>query len=331
MFRKFVCAGAVLASSLVFASSARADYVTFDPDGPGGIAPFAINLLDPAPGNVLTIGAGGASAPAPGKNVEALFQANISAADDTAIPGISWGNGQGGVFYTVVAGIPATIDSITPIGGAGNSVVQFDITGGTPVAPNANNFFYIYETTSAAQVTGNDLSGNCFTCGTLVLSGVFIDDASFTNSFTTNIPNSGGALDQFGDNNYPGTTSIAGTGGLNAHIKVTYADPLHFSNILGTQLDLITAQTQSNAPFTNADPSACFSRTGLASCTYGGAGTANVGPVNGEGFDVQLESDASFGFRVIQAQVPEPATLTLLGLGLAGAAARRRRARKIEA
>jgi len=329
-----------MASSLVFASAARADYVTFDPDGPGGIAPFAINLLDPAPGNVLTIGAGGASAPAPGKTVEALFQANISTADDTAIPGTSWANGQGGVYYTVVAGIPATIDSITLIGGGPNSVVQFDITGGTPVAPTANNFFYIYETTSAAQVTNNDLSGNCFTCGTLVLSGVFIDDNNFTNSFTTNIANSGKPLDGFGTDNYstnpsdplaPTITSIAGTGGLNAHIQVTYADPLHFSNIVGTQLDLITAQTQSNAPFTNADPSACFSRTGLASCTYGGAGTGNVGPVNGEGFDVQLESDASFGFRVIQAQVPEPATLTLLGLGLAGAAARRRRARKIEA
>jgi len=320
-----------MAASLVFASSARADYVTFDPDGPGGLAPIQINLLDPAPGNVLSIGAGGASNPTVGSSVEALFQANISVADDTAVSGVSWSSGQGGVYYTVVAGIPATIESITPIGALGNSVVQFDISGGTPAAPTANNFFYIYETTNPALLTNNDLNGTCFTCGTLVLSGVFIDDNSFSNSFTTNIPNSGGALDQFGVDNYSGVTSIAGTGGLNAHIQVTYADPLYFTNVLGTRLDLITAQTQSNAPFTNADPSGCFSRNGITSCNYGGAGDANVGTVNGEGLDVILESDASFGFRVIQAQVPEPATLTLLGLGLAGAAARRRRARKIEA
>jgi len=336
MFRK-VLVGSLFSLLSVGALPASAATITFDPTGGGG--GFTIDIFDWKPGNEITLNSGGATPQTIGQDVQSLFQANLGIADNSGTAITEYTNGNGGVFFTLVAGIPEEISSLSA--SATSQTIGFDLLGGTPVAPNADNYFYIYADTNSTNINNggvpNDRSGVCFTCGTLILSGVFIDDAVFNNTFTvdTTIAPPGPPLDGFNNpgNNYPGITSLVGTGGLTANVQVISANAGYFPGLTAGSTVFFNNQSQNNTPYNQVDPSACFSRNGLTAIVNcgvagatAGAGGAGVGAINGEGLDTMLQSDASTSFNT--AAVPEPATLALFGTGLLAVVLHRRRQNK---
>ena len=94
-----------------------------------------------------------------------------------------------------------------------------------------------------------------------------------------------------------------------------YPTGLKLGDVLSIYLD-----TQANDPFTQANPSALFTK-GDGSTVVG---APSVGPINGvTGPNFLLQSDGTSNF-----QVPEPTSMALAGLALAGVGLTRRRASK---
>jgi hypothetical protein len=287
------------------ATTAQASDILFNPAGTGSSGALTIDVLDPGPGNSLSEGLNASSKA--GATGTLLFQANLDGA--LLGGGTVFSNGTGGHFFTFAASFGETLTTNT---GGSHPTLVFGPTTGT-----TNGTFDIY----AQTAKGNDLAGTGFTStGTLILSGTLLNNAGFFGNFTANTANSG-ALDQFGSNNYSGVNSIDGTGGFQAQIEITSANAGYFPGLVPGDV-LIFATTDQNLPFVSVDPSACFSADAVTTSCTGGAGTSNVGSVNGLGTDTMLQTDANLSFQNV---VPEPATLSLLGLGLLAGAGRLRK------
>jgi hypothetical protein len=303
MFKKTILAASILCA---MAGSAQA----FTVDVNGGAAGGTINgvtTLDWLPGNALAVNGNPAGGLQTGDVVQLLYQANLGTLTDGN--SILYTSGVGGFRFTAVAGFSET--ATVTNGGLNATFTQ---------TPNTTSFFRIY----ATPTNGNNLAGTGFTTGTLVLQGTLQSVQS--SNFTVNPAAGTVQFDQFGTNNYPGVSTVVGSGSTDLTWLITGFDSAFFPSF--SLNDLITTAINSSLvdPFRQVDPSLRFSSNGIADGdVLHNIGTCNGCPGSGPNFQFQADANSS-----IQVTVPEPGTLALIGAALGGLGVFNRR-RRVEA
>jgi hypothetical protein len=309
-FPQTLIAAALAVPALAFASATP---ITFDMNGGLAGQSYTVDLLDWAPGNALAVGGNPGTGPiSAGTQTQLLFQANLGLVSLGGTTQAAAGLG-GAQNFTATAGVKEVVLSnltgLNPVFGMADAAVK-----------SATNFFYIY-----ANQVGNNLSGLGFAgpAGNLVMSGhvASINSSSYTASGLI-----APALDNFGGNNYPGISTLIGSGTTDLNIVIDSVNPLYFPTLnVGGAFDFGFFNASQVTPFSQVDPSGAFSSNGLAN----GNLASNTGPVNGftdasgatHNFQFQADGNQSF-------QVPEPGSLALVGLALGIVGFSSRRAKK---
>jgi len=284
--------------------SARADFIQFDPDGPGPNPSQTIGGLDFAVGNALAQNGVTAIRSGPGSTFQLYYQATLAGVINTSgititPPGLNGNAGAPAFEITVVASATEVVTSV------GTNTASFAL------APVQSPTSFV-ELWFDSAVNANNLVGTGFNNGTRILLGS--PSALFPSSgnFTLSTDASGGLViqnfDQFGANNYPGITSVVGSGSALVGAGIASFNSAFFN----TPVFAASFNTSNITPFLQTDPSAMFA--GLP----GGVPPAIVpmlGVVNGVvGPDFQFQADANMSFST----VPEPTSITLLAIGLFG-------------
>jgi hypothetical protein len=297
-FRSLRAAGiAVLTLFGLSAQVTKADLVSFDPDGAGGLTPISFASIDYKPGNGIFSGLGSTQVNKNNQPFTYYYQTRINNFLDSnsqVIP-VAGLNQPGGFELTVVFGYSGATDPGTP------SLQTYSLAG----APSVNFFKIFYDSSPATRA--NDLAGTGFDNGTTILSGQFTQaDGTYTISSSP-----ASLFDGNGVDNYGGFTSLISAGGADYTVESLVPDPAFFLALPGGALSL-SMNSSNVTPFNQVDPSQKFMP---ATVNY----TPVLGAVNGTGSDFQVQSDGNAVF------IPEPTTWALAGLAVCGLLIRKRR------
>lgn len=307
--KKLVVSAAIsaLMSALMITNTAAQPFL-FNPNGTGASGALTADLIDQAPGNALAKGAltpngNGGFQPAAGTNFELYYQANLSVLKNGG--SIVFANGlNNSNYFTFTAAAGEVITSVTT-----PTAPDFKQTANFALSANQlENFFRIY----AATTLGNDLTGLGFTTSTLIYEGRVTSETM--SAFTVNGAIANQPLDQFGTNNYPGKTSVTGSGSSTFEVTTTYFNPGYFPSLQNGALILSNVNASTVTPFFQVNPSICFASR-FVDCAV----TYNIGSNNftsGPDFLLQTDANQTVSQATAVLPVPEPATPAVLALGL---------------
>jgi hypothetical protein len=308
--RKLYRTGALVVALVApVAAFAQSQPINFDPTGNGGGTggTISIGLFDWSPGSSLSVG----SNPAGGINENTPPFLTVSQARLG-----SFGDPNGGIIavpankeFTFITGFYEKVISCTDTGGlkvpsqsAGPCVsAQFQFDGVTSASQGVN-FYEIWAKDTTTTPPANNLAGTGFNKGTRILYGFVTNSTSIFNAVFCNA-----ILDQFLNNDWPGTNSLCGSGSTNqTAVNIQYADPNYFPGLTQAQIAGLKATFNASniLPYNQSDPSRLFVANGgfTDPTTPEPTIAPSLGPVNGlpgaTTYDVEFQSDANTSVQV---------------------------------
>ena len=238
---------------------------TFDPDGAGPIAPVTMDVFDWSPGNGLIVNgvASSTTGAQPSYFGQSKLNSLMNQGTNINLPGLG--------EYTIVMGYGQNaLGSVT-------NIANFSLN-----SASNTNFFRIYYD---ASNNSSNLNGTGFDDGVLVLSGT-INDASVT--YINGQGQTQQALDGFQTNNYPGVTTIIGSGTNAVTFNVTFVNPAFFPV---EQPSVLNYNESNVTPYRQTDPSRQFAGAIQGSVISPVIGTQNG--ISGPDFQVQVDGNMS--------------------------------------